>query len=260
MSSSDSWGSDLHFSIKSDDTLQFTDTNSSSKSEESTRRSSDLEATTDVTTRVKMSEIVPFCDVSSSTVNTNQTTHGTCVAKSTTNAKEQKALPKEHMKARSFEVKTGARYKKGQRRREVMKHGFSLLDNRSADRRNQAQRQKRALERAREEIEQQRQEETKRKRKRIARQIGSDIAEMRKGCQIEQDHKKLSDNPKSVKALKDALDAAKSSEEVVKRSDRSLIIPSCFNKRNKDARDVERLEQEKIMQTRSLAKERANKW
>ena len=95
--------------------------------------------------------------------------------------------------------------------------------------RNRVRRQKSALEAARAELEKEREREQREKRRRIARALKVELDKPE-----EKREKKISDDPKSVEALGNALDRAKASENVVRRSDRGLIIPSCRNKRRRE--------------------------
>ena len=216
----DQWGSGLSFSIPSDDTLEF----SNSSADFIDSHSVDGFTGTQTSTR-------SFGDdfTQASTEVPNETFEPPKSAPEPEPAPEPKKVETPKPPAPQPEP----RREKPQKPLKTKRSRLEAPTTAACEARNRVRRQKSALEAARAEVEKEREREQREKRRRIARALKLELEKPE-----EKREKKISDDPKSVEALGNALDRAKASENVVRRSDRGLIIPSCRNKRRREEAEM----------------------
>ena len=234
---SDQWGSGLSFSIPSDDTLAFSEISADFIDGEGTKNTDELGTTTDMTAPSKSFDTQPSPVASNETLelptsNESPATEATPVTDIKSPNDEPDTVEKP-VKKKVEIVKTPPEKSRKVHRRTSR---LDITTTKATEARCQCLRQKSALEKAREEVERERIREERKKRRRLAKAINTEIAKEQKtdeACE-----KKLANDAKTVAALDGAVQRAKTSEHVVRRSDRSLIIPSCRNKRKKEEAEM----------------------
>lgn len=233
---SDQWGSGLSFSIPSDDTLAFSEISADFIDGEGTKNTDELGTTTDMTAPSKSFDTQPSPVASNETLelptsNESPATEATQVTDTKSPNDEPATVEKPLKKAEIVKTHSEKSHKPHRRT-----PGFGITTTKATEARCQCLKQKSALEKAREELERERVQEERKKRRRLAKAINTEVA--KEQTTDEGREKKLANDAKTVAALDGAVQRAKTSEHVVRRSDRSLIIPSCRNRRKKEEAEM----------------------